>query len=46
MLTAGKVNVDTLIGQKLSHFSHPIKDKPVAFRTVVVLIFLINMAHL
>ena len=29
-----------LTEQKLSHFSHPIKDKPAAFRTVVVLIFL------
>jgi len=46
MLTAGKINVDILTGQKLSHFSRPIKDKLAVYRKVVVLIFLINEAHL
>ena len=46
MSTAGKINVDILTEQKLSHLSHPIKDKPAAFRKVVVLIFLISKAHL
>ena len=46
MLTARKINVDILTGQKLSHFSHPIKDKLAAFRKVVVLIFLISKTHL
>ena len=46
MLTAGKINVDILTGQKLSHFSHPVKDELAPFRKVVVFIFFINKAHL
>ena len=46
MLTAGKINVDISIGQQLSHFSRPIKDKLAAYRKVVALVFLINKAHL
>ena len=46
MPTAEKINVDILTGQKLSHLSLPIEDKPAAFRKVVVLIFLISKAHL
>ena len=37
MLAAGKIKLDIITGQKLSHFPHPIKDKPAAFRKVVVL---------
>ena len=46
MPTAEKINVDILTGQKLSHLSLPIEDKPAAFGKVVVLIFLISKVHL
>ena len=46
MPTAEKINVDILTGQKLSHLSQPINDKPAAFRKVIVLIFLISKARL